>query len=68
LEVIRLRILVSPLSRGEILQFAAELLNEIRIDNSLLLSVKVARVKIERWEEKSFSNEGVAQLVDVKKP
>ncbi len=50
LETIRLRIVLSPESRGAILQFAAELLNAITIDGAILLSVKVARVKIERWE------------------
>lgn len=51
LEVIRLRIELSPESKGTILQFTAELLNDICIDKNLLLSVKVVRVKIERWEE-----------------
>lgn len=49
LETIRLRITESPESRAIILQFVAELLNHIPIDDGLLLSVKVARVKIERW-------------------
>lgn len=49
LETIRLRIIESPESRAAILQFVAELLNHISIDDGLLLSVKVARVKIERW-------------------
>lgn len=50
LETIRLRIIESPDARPAILQFTAELLNQIPMDDSLLLSVKVARVKIERWE------------------
>ena len=51
LETIRLRIVGSPESRNDILQFAAELLNALVIDSSLMLSVKVVRVKIERWEK-----------------
>lgn len=51
LEVIRLRIVKNPESRKEILQYTAELLMHIRIDESLALSVKVARVKIEGWKE-----------------
>jgi hypothetical protein len=49
LESIRLRIIASPESRGAILQYTAELLMNIRIDATLMLSVKVARVKIEQW-------------------
>ncbi len=51
LESIRLRIIESPESRKEILQYTAELLMHIRIDASLILSVKVARVKIEGWKQ-----------------
>ena len=51
MEVIRLRIVKNPESRKEILQYTAELLMHIRIDESLTLSVKVARVKIEGWKE-----------------
>ncbi|MFZ2256038.1 MAG: hypothetical protein WAW59_01445 [Patescibacteria group bacterium] len=51
LESIRLAILANPESRKEILQYTAELLMHIRIDESLILSVKVARVKIEGWKE-----------------
>lgn len=51
LETIRLRIEASPSDRDTILDFVAKLLNSINIDESLMLSVKVARVKIERWEE-----------------
>ncbi len=54
LEVIRLRVLASPESRGLILQFAAEVLNAIRIDESLLLSIKTARIKIQRWEKEKL--------------
>jgi hypothetical protein len=50
LESIRLRIIESPELRKEILQYVAELLMHIRIDASLMLSVKVARVKIEQWK------------------
>ena len=50
LETIRLRIEVSPSDRDAILDFVAKLLNSIKIDESLMLSVKVARVKVERWE------------------
>jgi hypothetical protein len=50
LESIRLRIIESPESRREILQYTAELLMHIRIDASLTLSVKIARVKIEGWK------------------
>jgi hypothetical protein len=50
LESIRLRIIASPESRGAILQYTAELLMNIRIDASLMLSVKVARVKIDGWK------------------
>ncbi len=50
LEVIRLRIMKNPESKREILQYTAELLMHIRIDSSLMLSVKVARVKIEGWK------------------
>jgi hypothetical protein len=50
LEVVRIRIEESPLDRYAILDFVAKLLNEVRIDDTLSLSVKVARVKIERWE------------------
>jgi hypothetical protein len=50
LETIRLRIESSPLDRDVILDFVAKLLNSINIDESLMLSVKVARVKVERWE------------------
>lgn len=50
LETIRLRIEESPVARAPILQYAAELLNHTLIDQTLLLSVKIARVKIERWE------------------
>lgn len=50
LETIRLRVIASPDARDPILQYVAILLNQISIDDSLLLSVKVARVKIERWE------------------
>lgn len=51
LETIRIRIIASPESRNDILQFSAELLNALSIDTTLLLSVKVVRVKIERWEK-----------------
>lgn len=50
LETIRLRIEANPEDRDAILDFVAKLLNSIKIDESLMLSVKVARVKIERWE------------------
>ena len=50
LESIRLRIIESPDSRSAILQYVAELLMHIRIDAALMLSVKVARVKIEQWK------------------
>lgn len=51
LETIRIRIEESPDDRATILQYAAELLNHTLIDQTLLLSVKIARVKIERWEK-----------------
>jgi hypothetical protein len=51
LETIRLRIEADPLDRDAILDFVAKLLNSINIDESLMLSVKVARVKVERWEK-----------------
>jgi phosphopantetheinyl transferase len=51
LETIRLRIVASPEHRDAILDFVAKLLNSIKIDESLMLSVKTARVKIERWEK-----------------
>ncbi len=51
LETIRLRIEASPEDRDAILDFVAKLLNSVKIDESLMLSVKVARVKIERWEK-----------------
>ncbi|GAB0174703.1 MAG: hypothetical protein HHAS10_05820 [Candidatus Altimarinota bacterium] len=50
LETIRIAIVNQPHERRAILDFAAKLLNEIKIDESLSLSVKVARIKIERWE------------------
>jgi hypothetical protein len=50
LESIRLRVIETPELRKEILQYTAELLMHIRIDASLTLSVKVARVKIEGWK------------------
>ena len=50
LESIRLRIIENPESRRDILQYTAELLMHIHIDESLTLSVKVARVKIEGWK------------------
>ena len=51
LETIRLRVVASPESREAILDFVARELNEIIVDEKiLLLSVKVVRVKIERWE------------------
>jgi hypothetical protein len=53
LESIRLRVIADPESRAAILQYTAELLMNIRIDASLMLSVKVARVKIEQWNTKN---------------
>jgi hypothetical protein len=50
LETIRIAIVNQPQERKAILDFAAKLLNNIKIDESLSLSVKVARVKIEMWE------------------
>ena len=51
LETIRLRVVASPELRDAILDFVARELNEIIVDEkTLLLSVKVVRVKIERWE------------------
>lgn len=50
LETIRIRILENPESRKDILNYTAWLLMHIRIDESLMLSVKVARVKIENWK------------------
>ena len=52
LETIRLRITASPTSREKILLFAATLLNKIAIDESLSLSVRLARVKIDMWIER----------------
>ncbi len=52
LETIRIRVEASPIDRDAILDFVAKLLNSIIIDESLMLSVKVARVKIERWGQK----------------
>lgn len=51
LETIRIRIESSPSDRDSILDFVAKLLNSVKIDESLMVSVKVARVKIERWEK-----------------
>lgn len=49
LEVIRIRIMETPEKRDEILLFVARELNALVVDQStLLLSVKVLRVKIER--------------------
>lgn len=50
LETIRIAIVNQPQERKVILDFVAKLLNGIKIDESLPLSVKVARVKIERWD------------------
>jgi hypothetical protein len=50
LETIRIAVVNQPQERKAILDFAAKLLNDIKIDESLSLSVKVARVKIERWD------------------
>ena len=50
LETIRIAIVNQPQERKLILDFVAKLLNGIKIDESLPLSVKVARVKIERWD------------------
>ena len=51
LEVIRIRITETPEKRDTILLFVARELNALDIEeSSLLLSVKVLRVKIERWE------------------
>jgi len=49
LEVIRLKVIELPNDRNAILQLSANLLNEVRIDDSLLLSIKIVRVKIERY-------------------
>lgn len=49
LETIRIAIEENQNDRDEILDFSAKILNGISIDESLSLSVKVARVKIERW-------------------
>jgi hypothetical protein len=51
LETIRLRIEETPSYRDAILDFVAKLLNNVKIDDSLMISVKVVRVKIERWEK-----------------
>jgi hypothetical protein len=51
LETIRLRIEETPSDRDAILDFVAKLLNNVKIDDSLMISVKVVRVKIERWEK-----------------
>lgn len=51
LETIRLRVVASPGNRDAILLFVARELNNLTVSEStLLLSVKVVRVKIERWE------------------
>jgi hypothetical protein len=50
LETIRIAVVNQPQERKAILDFTAKLLNDIKIDESLSLSVKVARVKIERWD------------------
>ncbi len=51
LETIRLRVIASPGNRDAILLFVARELNNLTVNEStLLLSVKVVRVKIERWE------------------
>ena len=52
LETIRITVVNRPQERKMILDFVAKLLNEIQIDESLSLAVKVARVRIERWENK----------------
>ena len=51
LETIRLRIVASPDAREKILLFVATLLNGLVIDESISLSTRLVRVKIERWEE-----------------
>jgi hypothetical protein len=50
LETIRLKIVETPAMRYEILDYAEKCLDAIQIDEKLLLSIKVARIKIERWE------------------
>ncbi len=50
LEVIRLRIATSPSCREEILDYSAILLMNITIDETLMIAIRIARVKIERWE------------------
>ncbi len=49
LETIRLRVMKNPELRSEILIYSEKLLKKIAIDNSLSLSVKLARVQIERF-------------------
>lgn len=51
LETIRLTIEKEPHEQKSILDHAAKLLNALKIDENLSLSVKVARVKIEFWEK-----------------
>ncbi len=51
LETIRLRIVASPESREKILLFVATLLNGLVIDESISLSTRLVRVKIERWQD-----------------
>jgi hypothetical protein len=54
LEVIRLRIIESPWERDQILLFVANGLNAIGINEHLELSIKVLRVKIERYGKMSI--------------
>ena len=49
LETIRLTVEKEPHEQQSILDVAAKLLNSLKIDENLSLSVKVVRVKIERW-------------------
>lgn len=54
LETIRLAIEKEPHEQNVILDYAARLLNSLKIDESLPVSVKVVRVKIERLNRKSL--------------
>ena len=51
LETIRLRVEESPESRADILRYSAILLNNLTIDSSIHIAIKVIRIKIERWEK-----------------
>lgn len=50
LETIRIRIEESPEHRARILQFSEDLLNNLTIDVSIHIAIKMVRIKIMRWQ------------------